>query len=580
MIKRISLLLILLGILSPYLALAQDLRLEEKQLHEAIQRDDYDAALDALERGADPNVTDKFGYTALNYAAACTNPGILPKVVRFGGEYRPNEHKESPLLTAAKHGGYKQVMQLIQQGYNPNTLDPDGLNLMFLAVERDDPAMVQLCHQHKIPPNVPQMGNYLAIHSAASLGANKALTVLMEVLGLQPTTLGPSGWTPLHYAAKGGHTETIQLLVEAGANPNAIDANGRTPLHIAAGAGHAKATAMLIDLKAIVQFPDINKNFPIHEAAASGDLKTFYNFYNRGADLNLMDGTQQTPLKIAASTGAAFLCRSLIQNGASTEFAQLPEVWKYLIIRDLEALKALIKGEKDANMEIEGVSLLSWAISVAHPEAANFLLQKGAQPFRVNALGSTPLHNAARFALPQTIQAIQARYPSETDLSLEDERGRTPLQVAVEYVRLPTVKHLIDSGSNLNHPDRRGRTVLHQAAVHQGNLELLPMILDAGPDMSITDREGRTALHLAALNGNSEAVRLLVREGMPLDLTDANGNTPLHLAAIMGHSEIITHLISKGANSKIRNASGDTPLASAVENWHLEVLKWLPRESI
>ncbi len=591
MIKRTFAFAILFSVLLPHLGSAQLLRNEEgqlqeaihllrneeRQLHEAIQRDDYDAALDALERGADPNLPDKFGYTALNYAAACGNPGILPRVVRFGGEYRPGEHAESPLLTAAKYGSYKQVMQLIQQGYDVYTTDKEGYNLLFHAVKRDDPAMVQLCHQYKIPPNVPQLGSYLAIHHAASLGTNEALRILLEVVGLEATMVGPDGWTPLHYAAKEGHTETIRLLVQAGANPNAIDANGRTPLHVAAGAGDAEATAMLIDLKAIVQFPDVNKNFPIHEAAASGDLKTFYNFYNRGADLNLMDGTQRTPLQIAAGTGAAFLCRSLLQNGASVEFARLPTEWKHIVSRDLPATKATIENAKQARQVVEGIPLLSWAIMVTSPEAAKHLLDLGASPQTQDVLGSTPIHYAARYAMLSTIQAMRL---TEADLALEDQRGRTALQVAVEYVRIPMVQFLIDSGSDLNHPDQRGRTALHQAALHQGNRELLPLVLNAGPDITRQDREGRTALHLAAMTGNTEAVKLLMKEGIALDAKDKNGNTPLHLAAIMGESEIVSLLVTKGADPKAINADGNNPAAEAVHNWHLGVLKWLPREYI
>ena len=576
MIKRQFALTILCTLLFGTLA-AQNIRTEERQLHEAIQRGDYDQALDALERGADPNVPDKFGYSALNYAAACNNPSILPRVIRFGGEFRPQVHKESPLLTAGRYGSYKQVMQLIQQGFKPNTQDPEGYNLMFLAAEADDPAMVMLAHQHHVPPNVPDLGSYLVIHHAAAKGSNEALRVLMEVVGLEAGMVGPNGWTPLHYAAKEGHTETIRVLIEGGANPNAIDANGRTPLHVAAGAGHSDATGRLIDLNAILQFPDVNKNFPIHEAAASGDLKTFYNFYNRGADVNLLDGTQRAPLAIAAGTGNGFLCRSLLQNGANTQFAQLPEVWQYAVTRDIEALKTQVGNSRKANTKVEGISLLSWAILVAASDGAKFLLDQGADPYQEDALGSTPLHYAARYNMVETLQAMR---PTTEDLSRKDARGRSPLQVAVEYVRLQAVRHLIASGSDINQPDSRGRTALHQAAIHRVNQELLPLILDAGPNVLQKDYEGKTALHLAAEEGNLKAVDLLLKEDIDIDVIDYEGNTPLHLAAANGHSPVISQLIIKGANAKATNDEGNTALAEAVRTWHLEVLKFLPREFI
>jgi len=43
---------------------------------------------------------------------------------------------------------------------------------------------------------------------------------------------------PLHEAARQGHVQIVEMLLEAGADPRRVDANGRTPLDLAAAQGH------------------------------------------------------------------------------------------------------------------------------------------------------------------------------------------------------------------------------------------------------------------------------------------------------------------------------------------------------
>ena len=54
-------------------------------------------------------------------------------------------------------------------------------------------------------------------------------------------------WTPLHYAARGGHDEIVELLTQKGANVMASDNDQQTPLHVAARWGHSDVCVTLID---------------------------------------------------------------------------------------------------------------------------------------------------------------------------------------------------------------------------------------------------------------------------------------------------------------------------------------------
>ena len=52
--------------------------------------------------------------------------------------------------------------------------------------------------------------------------------------------------TPLHNAARDGHSEAVQLLLTADGDPNANAQSNGTPLHKAAENGHSEAVKLLL----------------------------------------------------------------------------------------------------------------------------------------------------------------------------------------------------------------------------------------------------------------------------------------------------------------------------------------------
>lgn len=79
-----------------------------------------------------------------------------------------------------------------------------------------------------------------------SAGANIAATTVREHA------------TPLHVAARGGHSDTIQLLVSKGANLDALDWKQQTPIFYALQEERIQAIKKIISLGAQVLISNIN----------------------------------------------------------------------------------------------------------------------------------------------------------------------------------------------------------------------------------------------------------------------------------------------------------------------------------
>ena len=116
------------------------------------------------------------------------------------------------------------------------------------------------------------------------------------------TLINPPGQhgstTPLHEAARNGHTEIVQALISAGADVHALDENGKTPLHEAVlGNGHSEIVQLLIACRIGRQPGEGSGYTPLHKAAEEGNVERVQELISLGAAMS----TRETKLVIHAA---------------------------------------------------------------------------------------------------------------------------------------------------------------------------------------------------------------------------------------------------------------------------------------
>jgi uncharacterized protein len=136
------------------------------------------------------------------------------------------------------------IRNLLQRGFDPDTRDPNGQTGLFLALREPSLKVAEvLVDWPKTNVNILNAKD----ESALMLAALKGHQALAEKLIKKGADVNKTGWTPLHYAASGGHVAIISLLLENSAYIDAESPNGTTPLMMAAMYGTPAAVKLLLD---------------------------------------------------------------------------------------------------------------------------------------------------------------------------------------------------------------------------------------------------------------------------------------------------------------------------------------------
>ena len=128
--------------------------------------------------------------------------------------------------------------------------------------------------------------------------------------------------TPLHAAARSGHLQVVQVLLDQRASIDAVNNKNNTPLHLAALSGHLQVVQELLDRRASVDAVN-NKNYtPLHLSALKGHLQVVQELLDHGASVDAVNNKNYTPLQLATQNSHEQVVAALLAaRGAERSIA-------------------------------------------------------------------------------------------------------------------------------------------------------------------------------------------------------------------------------------------------------------------
>ncbi|HEV7403294.1 MAG TPA: ankyrin repeat domain-containing protein [Chthoniobacteraceae bacterium] len=281
-----------------------------------------------LEAGADVNAVTRLGTTPLLIAAGEKKNGAAIKTLLAHGanpEARNHGGLTAPMV-AIRVSDLSVLSALLEAKQNLNIQTGTGVTALFMAVEENRPDAVKLLLAQGADPGVEQVDGLTAlgwcarnaqrphaaamaallrdagatkegslvkrttIYAAAGQGDNERLKLLLDQDPPLINTQGESArTTPLALAVRGGHLETVQLLLKRGAKVDLGNGEWFSPLHEAARAGNQEIAQCLLDAGAKVDGVTSDKRTPLLTALRAKQKGVADLLVRAGANVNLKD---------------------------------------------------------------------------------------------------------------------------------------------------------------------------------------------------------------------------------------------------------------------------------------------------
>ena len=359
-------------------------------------------------------------------------------------------------------------------------------------------------------------------------------------------------------------------------------------------------------------------NRQLIDAAWRNDLKRAKALVKDGADVNAKDASEQSAFLIAASDGFLGLLELSLNAGA--DVASLDSYGGTALIRAAERGHAHIVGRLlQTKINVDHVNRLGWTAlheaiwlgkgTTSYQDTVRLLVAGGADlglPARTD--GRTPLAMAQERGFGTIETTIRSALDSPTvrgssallaaasagnadraavairngtDLEPRDDRGRTPLLLAVSNDRLAVARLLVPLGADPDAQDVHHDSPWLVTGV-TGSVGMAKVLLKADPDLTLRNRFGGISIIPAAERGHVDYVRLMTTTATNVNHVNNLGWTALLEAVILGdgsprYAQIVRILLDAGADPDLADREGVTALEHAQRRGHSQIAAELQR---
>ncbi len=335
-----------------------------------------------------------------------------------------------------------------------------------------------------------------------------------------------AGRTALHFAAMNGYPELAQILISKGADANITDEQGKTPLHYAAIKGFSPIIKILLQsgVKESVNLKDNCGRTPLHwvqrmRAGSTAYATTPYHMTKQAA---------LEAIKLLLEAGADLM---IYDNGSpqrnAIDWVQFTEnraqIYNYPYGRynqEINLLKQYAKKNYNANQPSDSQPQAKFVTNLTHK------------------LNNLQLNQQQYQHHPQQLQSSSSSSSSSNWQNTHYPQHNPSLHELIKNNETHLVQQLITQNPELAKiNNKHGQTLLH-AAARYGRYELIPWLIN-NTHVDAKDDYGQTPLYKAVYWAKGSLGPKWYPNSVSIDINDAR--------------QTINQLIQNGANISLKS---------------------------
>ena len=530
---------------------------------------------------------DENGMTALHWEAKQGCPDVVKSLVDAGADIEArNSLGRSPLLVACENGNFAKVKMLVEAGASVRATDKKKETCLTLAAHHGHTETVRyLVGLPEVDVDQPGRDRYTALHSAVIEGHSDVVQVLIDA-GADIEAKDYDRRSPLLVASALGNLGIVKMLFEAGAGVCVTHMDSDTCLTLAAHHGHTETVRYLAGLPEVdINHKGKDRDTALHKAVYKGHSKMVQVLIDAGADIEVTGDFGRSPLLVASTLGNLRIAKMLVKSDARVCVTDhdgdtcLTLAAHFGNTKTVRYLASLPKVEVNYPARDQYTALHS-AVNQVHPGVVQVLIDAGADLDAKDLCGNSPLDHAIR---GEDIVCVKMLVEAGAALSEAGKEVKSSLLLAVHTATSSAeiVHYLVGLPQVDVHEVRDGSSVLFTAVRWgcHGDDEVVKVLIDAGAVIEAKDEEGQSPLLVASSRGSTPIVKVLVEAGAKVCVTDNEGDTCLICAVRnekWGHTETVSYLAGlKDVDVNHKGQNMRTALHCAVDKGHIYVVQVL-----